>query len=352
MRNHRESGWAAGGALALLLVVALTLAACGGSDTSTSPTASPTAAVLPSATPSESTTPLPAPTMSGTIVFIRWGRDEPGGIYTVSTDGADLTRLIPGTLFPWNEMKLYPTWSPDGKRIAFCDGVEKTGTLRLWGAKADASDRRLLLRRQHTDMIQHPSWSPDGKQIVYSEWALCVVSTAGSPHWRNITDSTGSPLNGTEPVWSPNGKIYFLRERRGHHHAICAVDPDGGSVATVTSYEHSLGPFSISPDGKRMAVQDRNANALVLLRTSGQGEPLVLVPGLRALTHPGGFMDNKHEWNVYSSWAPDGSAIVFAGCDPWTGTGSMLYVVNPDGSGLSAVPGVGAWAIQQSWQPQ
>ncbi len=278
--------------LVALVAGTLALQACGGTGRKLSepPAAASTGA---SAAADSSPTPLPTPTVTGTVAFTLWGADQPGGIYTVSTDGADLTRLIPGKDYPWPDLKLHPTWSPDGKRIAFCDKAKKTDTLRLWVANADGSGRRLLLRRQHIDMIQHPSWSPDGKQLVYSEWALCVVSTAGSPRWRNITDSTGSPLSGQEPVWSPNRKIYYLQDRSGHHVAICAVDPDGGSVTTVTSYKHSLGPFSISPDGKRIAVQDRTADALVLLSTPGRGESFVLVPGLRALTHPNAFLEQQ-----------------------------------------------------------
>ncbi|MCX6374168.1 MAG: hypothetical protein NTX16_14060 [Actinobacteria bacterium] len=90
--------------MALLVVLAmLALAACGGSSTTAA--SSPSAA--PSVTPSESATPLPAPTVAGTIAFVKMLKPATGynsDIYVVNTDGAGLKRL---TDDPWWED--YPT---------------------------------------------------------------------------------------------------------------------------------------------------------------------------------------------------------------------------------------------------
>ena len=58
--------------------------------------------------------------------------------------------------------------------------------------------------------------------------------------------------------------------------------------------------------------------------------------------------------NVELSWAPDGKAMavvrnVVVVDSP--GHGSLLYIVDADGTGLSAVPGVEN-AMDPSWRPE
>jgi len=70
-----------------------------------------------------------------------------------------LTRL---TVDPENGM--YPTWSPDGRRIAFMSG--RTGPAEIYTMNADGTNQQLLVRMRTGSAID-PRWSPSGDRIAF-----------------------------------------------------------------------------------------------------------------------------------------------------------------------------------------
>ena len=76
---------------------------------------------------------------------------EPGNdeIFTIAPDGSDPRRLTVNT-WEWDK---HPTWSPDGKQIAFWSNRE-TGRRQLWVMDVDGSNQRQLLNSAYND------WDP------------------------------------------------------------------------------------------------------------------------------------------------------------------------------------------------
>jgi Tol biopolymer transport system component len=118
----------------------------------------------------------------------------PPDIFTMSAlDGSSWTQLT-------DDPKLdeWPTFSRDGKQIAWAHGIE--GDKDIWVMNVDGTNKR-----QVTNGViigdSFPSFSPDGSQIVFASGVEVTVPTI------YVVKIDGSGLtkiaDGTSPVWSP-----------------------------------------------------------------------------------------------------------------------------------------------------
>jgi len=328
----------------LVLVAALGLAACGGSSTTASSslsTAPSQAAASPSAAPSPSATPLPTPTVAGTIVFGNvveaMGNSD---IYTVNADGSGLTPLVQDPA--WEE---HPSWSPDGRRIAFTKARSFHGDgSNVWVMNANGSGQVKVTRNGGFS----PSWSPDGKRIVFASGGIWVVSPDGS----GLKRVTRPQAEGDDwsPAWAPNGKIVFLRIADAAaaqaaavvmRASVYEVNPDGSGLVRLAKGVNAS-DFGLSPDGTMIAFQDSTSRLIEVLTVPGGGTPVTLfTPVPWRVSDP----------NFTAAWKSNGKTLVAAPAMFYGLYGSPLFVVNADGSSLSAVPNI-AHAIAPDWRPE
>ena len=84
--------------------------------------------------------------------------DNKFDIYVMDADGTNRVRLTKGPA-----SNSGPTWSPDGKRIAFTSNPN--GVYDIYVMNADGTNLINLTRSPTGDF--GADWSPDGKQIVY-----------------------------------------------------------------------------------------------------------------------------------------------------------------------------------------
>lgn len=321
----------------LSMLLALALAACGGSGAtaSTPPTTAPVeAAIMVAASPGA--TPLPKGAGGGTIAFTRVASAAEGSmdICSVRSDGRGLRRLAADARGP--------AWSPDGSKIAYTSLSARGG---VWVMSADGSGkRRVTSAPGGADWV---AWSPDGRQILFGSTAfsgadtLVVVNTDGSGLKYVFTRSGSSGHAGYTPAWAPDGRIFFGRGSGGLGE-ICSIDP-GGRGATVVTATQIPASFSLSPDGKWLAIWDGDSDRLVRMAASGRGLAVVLVEEVSQYV--------GHTASVLSSWSPNSSRLVLGNDSrAWLLQRSVLHVAKTDGWEVWEVPNT-AGAYDPAWRP-
>jgi serine/threonine protein kinase/Tol biopolymer transport system component len=133
------------------------------------------------------------------------------GMYTIALSDFDVSSRQP-QLRPLTALAgkvEAPTFSPDGKQIAFGWNGDGTAGADLY-VKAIGTDKLLRLT-EHPASRLSAAWSPDGRNIAISRVAgendagVYLVPATGGPE-RLIATKTFGSWYGNDITWSPNGK--------------------------------------------------------------------------------------------------------------------------------------------------
>jgi TolB protein len=172
------------------------------------------------------------------------------GIFVMDADGSHvrrLTQLQPGS----GTEDHSPSWSPDGRRIAF---MRANNTAAPIGASAiytvnARGGRPRLVGRMPLDRpgAGSPTWSPDGSRLLFSTYCRyrggsCGQAATGAqlftvkPNGRGLRQLTHLPGNSYNAAWSPDGsKIVFARNRTvGPEADLYTMHADGTHLRRIT----------------------------------------------------------------------------------------------------------------------
>jgi TolB protein len=151
----------------------------------------------------------------------------------------------------------YPTFSPDGKQIAFCS--TRGGNWDIYVMDADGKN----IVQVTTGPMQHvhPSFSPDGGKLVFS----CLGSKSGQWELWTVDLTTGEKRMigfGLFPTWAPEkdvDRIAFqrARQRGSRWFSLWTLDLVDGEARQITEVAVSSNAAIVaptwSPDGKKLA---------------------------------------------------------------------------------------------------
>jgi dipeptidyl aminopeptidase/acylaminoacyl peptidase len=226
------------------------------------------------------------------VAYIR-STDDPTvtDLYVMNADGTDARPVVTGIKFG-----SYPSWSPDGSKIAY---NENLGT--IWTVNADGSNKQALIGEDPngTEFGTSPQWSPDGTKIAFSKIIaadpncpgqfkadLYLMNTSGG----NLEQLTSDPCSSYEPTWSPDGQRIAYTTDRGFDEDIWVIDAQpGAQQQQLTDAIGNDSSPSWSPDGTMIAFETlRNIAAEIwTMNADGTNQQTTGIEGTEPSWGPG-----------------------------------------------------------------
>ncbi len=149
-------------------------------------------------------------------------------------------RYADGRLIQVSAGASQPAWRRDGSLLAYRNGV---------GIQAVSPEEGVPLTLVDNPSAAWPTWSPDGARLAYAlpeadGWQVYVVPADGSAPPQALAQ-------GWAPLWGPTGALVFSGcQVEGVVKGICAVDPnDPNGIPVPLTADQRDTPMGWSPDG-------------------------------------------------------------------------------------------------------
>jgi len=220
-----------------------------------------------------------------------------------------------------------PSFSPDGKEIVFSQSDMPFDNDKLYIMDSQGKDIYLFLDLEDTGAMA-PSWSPDGKYIAFitrqsGKQGLYIISL-NNRFVDRISEIMPSPV---QPAWSPDSKkiafasedikTTYLGNNRYEERDMGGIYVVSISTKKIEKYiDLALQP-SWSPNGKMLACEKKDGYYIANLEESANPVPkLIILNKIPFFTEAG---------SRPVRWSPDRKYIVY-GKEIWPGIAGIYAV--------------------------
>jgi Tol biopolymer transport system component/predicted Ser/Thr protein kinase len=255
-------------------------------------------------------------------------------IFLAGSDGSEPKRLVSTDGTPTRIR-----WSPDGSILRFTLDNPQINSRSLWQASADGSNLHPLLPGWNNPSNECCGrWTPDGKYFVFQSrregtaniWALREKAGLFRPASHDPVRLTTGPMNTGDPVPSRDGKKLFVEgwQPRGE---LVRYDAKSGQFAPYLSGISAWG-LDFSPDSEWVAYNDYADGAMWRSKVDGTQKLQLTFPPMQA---------------YLPRWSPDGKQLAFFGHPP--GEPSQIYVISAAGGSPELVYRNGKNLADPNW---
>jgi TolB protein len=234
------------------------------------------------------------PGRDGRIAYVRFGGGIETNIFSVDKNGGNRRELTGGCC---NDLE--PSWSPDGKKIAF----DRYGDIFVM--RDDGTHLKRVAKGRGRFGYTQPAWSPDGRWIAFEENASAIGLVRPNGGGMRTVDYEGDAQS---PAWSPDGdRLAFVDT--SDDYVIATMNRDGSDVQVVTESPKATNYPDWSPDGQTITFSRESGRSQIHVVPATGGEATQLTDGGK---------------NINPVFAPDGREILYE-------CAAGLCTVPPDG---------------------
>ena len=189
-----------------------------------------------------------------------------------------------------------PTWSPNGKLIAFsrCTAIDPDGggCTHAQIAQIGANGRgvKVLSKAGAGAVDSRPAWAPNGKSLVFQRAdaagavSLWTLNATGKSQRRIVNDGSDIDLN---PAYLPNGKQIVFASDSGGHEALWTVAPNGRNKKKLLEETHDPADATTGAGTQNPAVSP-NGKQIVYTAAGDLWTVAITGKGAKRLTTDGG----------------------------------------------------------------